>query len=168
MSAGAKATIREIMEYMGEQNQQQIDDAQMKVLDTAKTLEAEGKISSYRRSDAGGVYILDSSDVSQSSLRESKMGKAAQSQNLNASAEDYFNSAVELYNSGNYEEAASYFKYITDSDPNNASAWQYLGSSYYSLGNYQEAVSAYENYVNITGDEEFRSWLEDLKRQLGM
>ncbi len=166
MSSGAQNTIKEIMEYMGEINQQQIDEAQMKIIDTVKVLEAEGKISSYRRSEAGNIYVIDSDDISVQKARESKINRVSQFSQQNI--EDVFNKAVEMYNNGQYEEALSYFNSILSSDPNNAYSWQYLGSCYYALGSYNEAISAYENYVSLTGDMEFKNWLDELKKQLGM
>lgn len=169
MSSGAANTIREIMDYMGEPTRAQIDEAQMKILDTVKRLEAEGKIASYRRNEAGNIYILDSSDVTSGASREEKISKAQQqSQETSAEIQQYLSAGIDFYNQGDYQNAVSYLQYVTSADPQNQSAWQYLGSAYYAMGDYQNAVNAYETYVNLSGDQEFRSWLDDLKRQLGM
>lgn len=169
MSSGAANTIREIMDYMGEPTRAQIDEAQMKILDTVKRLEAEGKIASYRRNEAGNIYILDSSDVTSGASREEKISKAQQqSQETSAEIQQYLSAGIDFYNQGDYQNAVSYLQYVTSADPQNQSAWQYLGSAYYAMGDYQNAINAYETYVNLSGDQEFRSWLDDLKRQLGM
>ncbi|MEF3280904.1 MAG: hypothetical protein K6357_08085 [Elusimicrobiota bacterium] len=166
MSQGAQNTIKEIIEYMGELTQQQIDEAQMKIVDTVKTLEAEGKIASYRKSE-GGIYIIES-DIS-SAARDKRIEKASQTQSQQEdSLSDYMSKAVDAYNSQDFETAISYLRYVIEAEPENAVAWQYLGSSYYSIGNYAEAVSAYDNYVKLSNDMEFKNWLDDLKRQLGM
>ena len=47
-------------------------------------------------------------------------------------------------------------------------AWQYLGSTYYALGDYNSSVSAYEKYVELSGDAEFANWLNEFKKSLGM
>ncbi|MGC9070900.1 MAG: FliG C-terminal domain-containing protein [Elusimicrobiales bacterium] len=166
MSQGAQASIKEVMEYMGEVTPQQSDEAQMKILDAVKTLEAEGKILSYRRNEQGLVYILDSSDVS-SINRDQKLQKTSQQSSSNE-LEDYMNAAVEFYNQQNYNQAEEYLRYVIQQDPNNALAWQYLGSVYYALERYQDAVNAYQRYVDLSGDTQFSSWLDELKRQLGM
>lgn len=162
MSAGARESIREVMEYMGEITQQQSDEAQMKILDTIKMLEAEGKILSYRRNDQGLIYILDSSDVS--SIRREKKIESISNINL----EEYLNAGVEAYNSQDFDKAEEYFRYVLDRDPNNYLAWQYLGSLYYAKGMYSEAIQAYQKYVDLTGDSEFSKWLDEFKKQLGM
>lgn len=169
MSVGAQSSIKEVMEYMGDVTPQQSEEAQAKILDVLKTLEAEGKISSYRRNEHGLIYILDSGDVS-SINREQKIEKASiQSQNASATdISEYFNAAVELYNQQQYDQAESYFKYVVEQDPSNSVAWQYLGSIYYSSSRYSEAVEAYQKYVDLTNDRDFAAWLEDLKKQLGM
>ncbi len=167
MSAGAQASIKEVMEYMGEVTPQQSDEAQMKILEAVKTLEAEGKILSYRRNEQGLVYILDSSDVSSIS-REQKAQKSLQQPSSSLDLEQYMNTAIELYNNQRYNEAEEYLKYVVEQDPNNAVAWQYLGSVYYSVERYQDAVECFQRYVDLSGDVEFSKWLEELKKQLGM
>lgn len=164
MSVGARDSIKEVMEYMGEVTPQQTDEAQMKILDAVKTLEAEGKILSYRRNEQGLIYILDSGDVSAIN-RQQKMEKVSSSiQNI----DEYLNAGIEAYNNQQFDNAEGYLKYVVESDPNNAIAWQYLGSVYYALQRYNEAVGAYQRYVDLTSDAEFAKWLEEFKKQLGM
>lgn len=164
MSSGAQDSLKEVMEYLGEVSPQQADEAQMKILDTIKTLEAEGKISSYRRNEQGLIYILDS-DVS-SIDRQQRIEKASTQQKIDL--QQYFDAGVELYNQQRYEEAEGYFRYIVEVEPNNSLAWQYLGSVYYAIGRYQEAVDAYQKYVDLSGDNEFSKWLSEFKKSMGM
>jgi tetratricopeptide (TPR) repeat protein len=170
MSQGAQNAIREIMEYMGDQSEQQIDESQLKILDAIKTLEAEGKISSYKRSDSGGVYIMESQDVSSDAARNKIIEKTSQSNQPAPQGDmsEYLNAGIDSYNSQDYEQAISYLRYVVENNPDEATAWQYLGSTYYAVQNYQEAVSSYENYVRLSNDSEFEKWLDDLKKQLGM
>ena len=163
MSAGARESIKEVMEYMGDVTQQQSDEAQMKILDVVKTLEAEGKILSYRRNEQGLIYILDSGDLSEIN-RQRKIEKISTSQNL----DEYLNAGIDAYNKEEFDKAEGYLKYVVENDPNNAVGWQYLGSTYYALGRYKESVDAYQRYVDLTSDPEFAKWLEDFKRSLGM
>jgi flagellar motor switch protein FliG len=169
MSQGAVNTVKEIMEYAGDLNQQQIDEAQMKILDNIKALEAEGKISSYRRSDEG-VYIVDIGDISADEERKKRFAKITKQENTgekNINLEEYMQAAVNFFNQNDFNSALQYFEYIVGADPNNASAWQYLGSTYYSLNRMDDSVSAYEKYVELTNDQQTAAWLNDIKKQLG-
>lgn len=164
MSAGARESIKEVMEYMGEVTPQQSDEAQMRILDTVKALEAEGKISSYRRNEQGLIYILDSGDVAAIN-RQQKVEKVLDSFKQ---VEEYLNAGVEAYNNQEFDKAEEYLRYVVEADPNNSTAWQYLGSVYYALQRYNEAVGAYQRYVDLTSDREFARWLEEFKKSLGM
>ena len=169
MSQGAVNTVKEIMEYAGDLNQQQIDEAQMKILDNIKALEAEGKISSYRRSDEG-VYIVDIGDISADEERKKRFAKITKQENTgekNVNLEEYMQAAVNFFNQNDFNSALQYFEYIVGADPNNAAAWQYLGSTYYSLNRMDDSVSAYEKYVELTNDQQTAAWLNDIKKQLG-
>jgi flagellar motor switch protein FliG len=166
MSAGAKNTIREIMEYMGDVTPQQSEEAQLKILGIVKTLEAEGKISSYRRNESGAIYIIEPTDVSMQ--REKKMEKVSMSSSDTDDINSYLSNAIEFYNSQNFEQALEYLKYLVEKDPSNMTAWQYLGSTYYAIGDYNSSVSAYEKYVELSGDAEFANWLNEFKKSLGM
>lgn len=167
MSGGAQNAIKEIMEYIGDLNQQQIDEAQMKIVEIIKTLEAEGKISSYRKNEMGSVYIIES-DISTDVSREKRIEKISQLQDQPTNISDYLNAGVDAYNGQNYQDAISYLKYVVENDLQNQIAWQYLGSSYYAISDFQNAVRAYENYVRLSNDSEFKTWLDELKKQLGM
>lgn len=173
MSQGAANAIKEIMEYSGEVSPQQSDEAQMKILSTVKTLEAEGKISSYRRAD-DGVYILDVGDSSMDEERRKRFeklsGKKDMEQNKNGSLEvsKYVEAGISFFNQNDFENAIQYLQYAVNLDPENAVAWQYLGSSLYSSGRVNECVAAYENYVRLSNDAQVSAWLEELKKSLGM
>lgn len=165
MSQGARNIINETMEYMGDVTLQQSEEAQAKILEIIKTLEAEGKIASYRRNEAGNIYIIESGDVL--SQREKKIEKISAPKD-NEDINIYLSQAVEFYNFQNFEQAVEYLNYVIQKDPSNITAWQYLGATYYALADYNSAVNAYEKYVELSGDTEFEKWLNDFKKSLGM
>jgi tetratricopeptide (TPR) repeat protein len=141
----------------------------MKILDNIKALEAEGKISSYRRSDEG-VYIVDIGDISADEERKKRFAKITKQENTgekNINLEEYMQAAVNFFNQNDFNSALQYFEYIVGADPHNAAAWQYLGSTYYSLNRMDDSVSAYEKYVELTNDQQTAAWLSDIKKQLG-
>ncbi len=170
MSQGAANAIKEIMEYSGEVSMQQADEAQMKIVDAVKTLEAEGKISSYRHSD-DGVYIVDVGDSAMSEERKKRFEKLAGKEpekTPQPDAAEYAQAGINFFNQNDFENAIQYLNYAVSLDPQNAAAWQYLGSALYSSGRTGECVSAYENYVRLSGDAQTGAWLEQLKKSLGL
>jgi len=169
MSAGAANTIKEIMEYSAEINLQQVDDSQTRILDTIKSLEAEGKIASYRRGNQG-IYIVDVSDVSRDEERKKRFEKISGKEEKKEESPDsgqYFEAALGFFNQNNFEQAVSYLEYVVGLSPSDSAAWQYLGSAYYSLGRTDDSVAAYEKYVSLSEDPEAVKWLENFKAQLG-
>ncbi len=173
MSQGAANAIKEIMEYSGEVSSQQSDEAQMKILSTVKILEAEGKIASYRRAD-DGVYIVDVGDSSMDEERRKRFEKLSGKKSLEQNKEEsidvsrYVEAGISFFNQNDFENAIQYLQYAVNSDPQNPTAWQYLGSALYSLGRANECVAAYENYVRLSNDPQVSAWLEELKKSLGM
>lgn len=173
MSQGAAAAIKEIMEYSGEVSVQQADEAQMKIVDSVKTLEAEGKISAYRRTDEG-IYIVDVSDSSMEEQRRKRFEKLSKdkaednSSDKSGDVSQYVEAGINFFNQNDFENAIQYLNYAVSADAQNATAWQYLGSALYSSGRTAECVSAYENYVRLTGDRQVSAWLDQLKKSLGL
>lgn len=172
MSQGAANAIKEIMEYSGELNAQQVDEAQMKILDAVKTLEAEGKIASYRRSEEG-IYIVDIGDSAMEEERRKRFEKLARKNSPEPAAasqdvSQYVEAGINFFNQNDFENAIQYLQYAVSADPDNAAAWQYLGSALYSSGRTQECVNAYENYVRLSGDAQVSNWLDQLKKSLGI
>ncbi len=176
MSSGAVNAIKEIMEYSGEITPVQQDEAQMKILDEIKRLEAEGKIS-VRQGGSQEVYIIDGGEMSSGDERKRKfesMGaaKAAPAQ-AGPSAEDaaqaqqYLAAGVNMYNQGQAQESLQYLEYASSLNPGDAQTWQYLGAAYYALQRVDEAVAAYEKYADLSGDPAAQEWLAGFKAQVG-
>ncbi|PIU19415.1 MAG: hypothetical protein COT18_07645 [Elusimicrobia bacterium CG08_land_8_20_14_0_20_59_10] len=178
MSQGAASAIKEIMEYSGDITAAQADEAQMRIIDAVKSLEAEGKIN-FRQQDSQEVYIIDGGELSSGDQRRRKfesMGaaKPAAPQAADepdpagaAEAAQYFSAGVEFYNQGKLPESLQYLEYASSMNPQDASVWQYLGTVYYAMQRVDEAVAAYERYVSLSGDPAAAQWLAGFKQQVG-
>ncbi len=175
MSQGAVNAIKEIMEYSGEISPTQQDEAQMKILDAVKSLEAEGKIN-VRQTNSQEVYIIDSAEMSSGDERRKKfesMGApkeeapAAPDAAQAEQAKQYLAAGVDMYNQGKLPESLQYLEYASSVNAGDASTWQYLGTVYYALQRVDEAVAAYEKYANLSGDPAATEWLAGFKQQVG-
>ena len=175
MSQGAVNAIKEIMEYSGEISPTQQDEAQMKILDAVKSLEAEGKIN-VRQTNSQEVYIIDGAEMSSGDERRRKfesMGApkaeapAAPEAGQAEQAAQYLAAGVDLYNQGKLPESLQYLEYASSLNGGDAQTWQYLGTVYYALQRVDEAVAAYEKYANLSGDPAATEWLAGFKQQVG-
>lgn len=176
MSQGAVSAIKEIIDYSGDLSPVQIDEAQGKVIDAVKTLEAEGKITA-RNQQSQEVYIVDSVDMTSAMDRKRKFdslstgssggavpGSAAP---VSPEAQQYITAGADLYNQGRAEESLQYLEYAASMAPGSAEVQQYLGAAYYALGRVDESVAAYEKYASLSGDPAASEWLASFKQQVG-
>lgn len=176
MSSGAVNAIKEIMEYSGSVTQAQQDEAQMKILDAIKALEAEGKIAS-RGGSSQEVYIIDGAEMSSGDERRKKFEKlsgpakeeapAGPSAEQAEQAKQYADAGVNMYNQGQVQESLQYLEYASSLNPGDATTWQYLGAAYYGLQRVDEAVAAYEKYAALSGDPAATEWLAGFKASVG-
>ncbi|HAT71308.1 MAG TPA: hypothetical protein DCS63_00650 [Elusimicrobia bacterium] len=175
MSQGAVNAIKEIMEYSGEITPALQDEAQMKILDAVKALEAEGKIN-VRQGNTQEVYIIDGAEMSSGDERKRKFESmsapkaepsAGPSAEQSAQAGQYLAAGMDLYNQGKLPESLQYLEYASSLDAGNAQTWQYLGTVYYALQRVDEAVAAYERYAALSGDPAAVEWLSGFKTQVG-
>lgn len=60
--------------------------------------------------------------------------------------------ALHLYYRGDYQEAVEAFKEVIAEDPENASAYYYLGYTYQEMGNYIAARMAFKKTYEINPD----------------
>ncbi|HBA59760.1 MAG TPA: hypothetical protein DCZ92_02840 [Elusimicrobia bacterium] len=178
MSQGAVSAIKEIMEYSGDITAAQADEAQMRIMDAVKSLEAEGKIN-FRQQDSQEIYMVDAGELSSGDQRRRKfesMGAPkpaaapvapAADPAKTAEAAQYFTAGVEFYNQGRLPESLQYLEYASSQNPQDASTWQYLGTVYYAMQRVDEAVAAYERYATLSGDPAASEWLAGFKQQVG-
>ncbi|KAF0125788.1 MAG: flagellar motor switch protein FliG [Elusimicrobia bacterium] len=174
MSQGAASAIKEIIDYSGEISVFQIDEAQGKILDAIKTLEAGGKITP-RGQQSQEVYIVDSVDMTSASDRKKKFDSLAGdtmphgvpiAAPVSAEAQQYITAGADLYNQGRAEESLQYLEYAASQAPGSAEVQQYLGAAYYALGRVDESVAAYEKYASLSGDPAASEWLASFKQQV--
>ena len=175
MSQGAANAIKEIMEYSGEVSAVQTDEAQTKILDAVKKLEAEGKITA-RQGNSQEVYIIDGGEMSSGDERRRKYeSMSASRQEVPAGpspeqveqAGQYLAAGVEMYNQGKAQESLQYLEYASSVNSGVAQTWQYLGAAYYALERVDDAVAAYEKYAALSGDPAAAEWLAGFKQSVG-
>jgi tetratricopeptide (TPR) repeat protein len=94
----------------------------------------------------------NSSQIGQMPISPSSSNTASQSSSPSISKDAQFSQALNDYNSKNYEKAATGFNEIVKADPQNASAYYYLGKSYKELKKDNEAIGALKEAVRIKPD----------------
>ncbi|HCC46609.1 MAG TPA: hypothetical protein DEQ38_00585 [Elusimicrobia bacterium] len=176
MSQGAVNAIKEIMDYSGDVTQAQQDEAQMKILDSVKSLGAEGKIAA-RAGSSQEVYLIDGAELSSDDERRKKFEKlsgpakaeapAGPTPEQAAQAKQYTDAGINMYNQGQPQESLQYLEYASSVNPGDAQTWQYLGAAYYALQRVDEAVAAYEKYAALSGDPAATEWLAGFKQSVG-
>ena len=71
------------------------------------------------------------------------------------------NSAIRLYNSGEFDDAIKYFEEVIKLDPTNKTAYESLGFAYYNTSNFDMARDAWTRGFNATGLESFKTLISD-------
>ena len=129
-----------------------------------------------RQGNTQEVYIIDGAEMSSGDERKRRFesmsapkeeAPAGPTPEQAAQAAQYLAAGVDMYNQGKLPEALQYLEYASSQNPGDASAWQYLGTVYYSLQRVDEAVAAYEKYANLSGDPAAAEWLTGFKQQVG-
>ncbi len=175
MSQGAVNAVKEIIEYSGEVTPIQQDEAQVKILDAIKALEAEGKIN-VRKGNSQEIYIIDGAEMSSGDERRRKFesmaapkeeAPAGPAPEAAAQAAQYLAAGADLYNQGKLQESLQYLEYASTVNAGDAQVWQYLGAAYYGLQRVDDAVAAYEKYAALSGDPAASEWLAGFKAQVG-
>jgi tetratricopeptide (TPR) repeat protein len=82
-------------------------------------------------------------------------------------ASDYYNAGLQLYNAKNYQQAAQYFGAAISLDPNNTPALQGQANSYYSLGQYQQALDDYQKVRALQPSPQLASMIQALQAKVG-
>jgi len=72
----------------------------------------------------------------------------------------------EAYEAGKFADAIPFLAKASAADPESAEALVYLGASCYQLKRYDEAIAAYEKYVELAPtDLASRDFLEEIRRE---
>src|ERR1035441_774549 len=83
------------------------------------------------------------------------------------SAADYYGAGLQLYNAKNYAQAIQYFGAAIKLDPNNTAALQGRANSYYSLGQYQQALDDYQRVQALQPNPQLASMIQSLQAKVG-
>jgi len=68
-------------------------------------------------------------------------------------AEDAFDTGLSLFNRGQFEEAAAYFRKAVELEPEYGRAYLYLGRSYLNLGRLREAIPPFRTAFRLEPEE---------------
>lgn len=158
MSEGARALVKEEMDYGRPMTKEQIEEEQNKIVELVKTMEKEGKIYLKEREK---TFLIDASEV----LTSNNQNRMLE----NSAGYEYYVAGVDLYNQADYENALNYFKYAIELDPQLVEAYQYIGNILYELNRYQEALEYYKKAVELNPqDKEFAEWVKEFEKSLSI
>ncbi len=83
------------------------------------------------------------------------------------SAGDYYNAGLQLYNARNYGQAAQYFTAALSLEPNNTAALQGRANSYYSLGQFPQALADYQKVQALSPSNQLAQLIQALQAKVG-
>jgi hypothetical protein len=153
MSVNAAAVLKEEMEYGRPLTKEEIEEERKKIIDTVKQLERDGKIFIREKPKEGMLEGVQDIMPGYSDGTE------------NPVYTEYFTAGIGMYESGDYENAISYFEYCSQLNPNIPEPYQYLGNCYYALGRGSEAIGYFEKAVELNpNDEALKQWLAEQKK----
>lgn len=84
-----------------------------------------------------------------------------------ATAADYYQAALQLYNAKNYSLAVQYFGAAISLDPNNMAAYQGRANCEYSLGNKEAALADYQKVYAAQPTPQLLQFIQALQAQVG-
>lgn len=161
MSEGAKAMLREEMEFGRAVTETQIDEAQRKIIALLKELEAKGQVALTKHGRIGLLGPVEPLALSGPFQQLPAAGGA-----VSAAGGDPYAEGEALYNEGRYEPAAEAFSRTVELDPANGPAWQYLGACRAAAGDTAGAVAAYERALELNPDDaSLKEYVDGLRQQ---
>jgi tetratricopeptide (TPR) repeat protein len=164
MSKGASALLKEEMDFVRSVTQELVDEERQKILDTIRRLEAEGKIAVGEKVADDFLEWEDMDVISRVSTTSSRRAAPAAPDGV----QEYVRAGSDLYAAQNYEDAAAYFQYASQLDPDSSEIRQYLGNCYYALGRTQDALAAFEQAFALNpGNADLGRWLEEFRAGIG-
>jgi Tfp pilus assembly protein PilF len=82
-----------------------------------------------------------------------------------SSAQDAYQAALGLYNTGDYDGAWRKVYEAIQADSGNAEAWQLLGNCQYAKGDKEGALTSYRTSLQLNShNAELRAWIEQVSR----
>ncbi|MBI4668098.1 MAG: tetratricopeptide repeat protein [Elusimicrobia bacterium] len=104
----------------------------------------------------------DLSDLSDRSSQPDTSDQADQS-DMSDESDLFYARGWDFYHEERYTEAAESFTAAVNMRPDFWEAWQALGSSYYSLGRYQQALEVYEKVLQASPTPELEKFVQEIK-----
>lgn len=158
MSEAGAALLKEEMEFGKPVTDQQIEEAQQKVVEIVLNLEKEGRFSIEGREE---IKLLEEEELYNLSVEE-RLKRLSESMEKpdNEKAFEHYNNGIEEFQAGKYKEAIAEFEYSLRYNNKIWQTYQYLGTCYYSQGMEKEAVWAYKKALELNPDnEQLKEWL---------
>jgi tetratricopeptide (TPR) repeat protein len=109
----------------------------------------------------GGVVLMASDWLTTSTSDVLGLAAANQSANRAQYAQYAIAQAATAMSGGNNDKAIQAFKSAAGLDPDNTTAYNYLGKIYLSLGKNDEAIEAYKQLVRIQSSESTKDTSDD-------
>ncbi|MBI4376896.1 MAG: tetratricopeptide repeat protein [Elusimicrobia bacterium] len=182
MSQGASSLLKESMEYTSNLTPAQVDEERVKIMETIKVLDREGKITVRKKGGDEGFDLIESlqEDLSAQERRRDRFTAAHKQQEQAAEpapaaapagdpaqAQAYFDAGVSYHSAGQMEQSLRYFQAALSLNPALWQAHQYLGNVLQQLGRTSEALAHYEKLLQFNPDPQIRQWVESFKAQAG-
>jgi tetratricopeptide (TPR) repeat protein len=84
-----------------------------------------------------------------------------------ATATDYYNAGLQLYNAKNYDQAIKYFSAAIQLDPNNLASLQGLANCYYIQGQYSQALADYQKVQTLSPSPQLSALIQSIQTKAG-
>lgn len=91
----------------------------------------------------------EAQETNQKLLRWVQIGVASDELNWLKSAEDFFEAGLFRDHQEDWQAASNLFKKVTELEPDYYEAWEALGSAFFSLERFEEALSSFERVIEI-------------------
>ena len=80
---------------------------------------------------------------------------------------DYYQAGLQLFNAKDYAKAVQYFSAALSLDPNNTASLQGRANSYYSLGQYQNALNDYQKVQALAPSPQLSQFIQAVQAKVG-
>ncbi|OVE77046.1 hypothetical protein BVX98_03765 [bacterium F11] len=164
MSQGAASLLKEEIEYGRPATNDQIEEERRKILELIKQMEADGKIS-FRTKE--GVSALSGDEIgSETPPLNMNSILAGSTQRKPEEAQEAYQAGLGAMEAGNLEEGIQYLEKCVQSDPEFSDGFQALGTGYYNAGRFEDAVKAFDQYLEKVPNAELQAWVDQVRANL--
>lgn len=167
MSTGASSLLREEMEYTKEITPGQVEEERRRIMQTVKTLEAEGKIRVRQPLTEFTLEGLEEDPGKRGGGISTPTAGARPALAAPGDPQALLAEAAAAYQAGRLEECLDKGTRAAAADPALWQTFAMLGAAAYALGRLDEAIAFYEKYYQQGRDPEVRRWLDAFKASIG-